>query len=280
MVFVSPVTSICCCSVMCNPLNYLFSNLNGTDQKNETKISTRKSYQLNHLKTDLNEKYIKLEANENGKRKSRAVLDVMPRRKREQTSNMEAKRWPNFCSTNQSTWPKLPLYLKTESIMERLINKSIAIVEQGKEDDVRENIEKEKENASDNIIHILDDDEGVVGDLISPENCVNFAIMDGPESDDSSNDVMIVEPSLDVLPTLPATVTQCDECVNSHLPSFEAIDIEEHALPDSIDSEMAAKVSEPKMCIGTVVWARLGNFPFWPAFVCTDKEPEGKFKFI
>lgn len=37
---------------------------------------------------------------------------------------------------------------------------------------------------------------------------------------------------------------------------------------------MAASTSVQNMCNGTIVWARLANSPFWPAFVSTNIDPE------
>lgn len=54
----------------------------------------------------------------------------------------------------------------------------------------------------------------------------------------------------------------------------------EQSVFDMIDNSDDVVIVETGMPVGTIVWARLGSFPYWPAFVYRNEESTGKFRVI
>lgn len=228
------------------------------------------------MSSNLSEKCKILDDNQNNTMsdKSSTEKNINSRRKQKHTNDWLVKGINVNALDASIGVPKIPIYLKTESLLEKLVNKNLSLNESAFEKDVLENIDTEKENTLD--IVISDDDEGVVGDLMPTENCVNFDIMESPESDDSSNDVVLVEAPLTIPLHMPDMITQTDDSNVAHLSSPTPVDTEEHTTVHHPEYEMTINNNnEDDLRIGTVVWARLGTFPLWPAFICTDAEPTG-----
>lgn len=204
---------------------------------------------LSQIESDLSPKYIKLEQDSRIGRCHRLVENVPPSK---------------YVPYNRNVRRIKHRLAKGPSIMDNLISKNIAELKlcqssksigPGQYQTVNTTSElavqmhvTEKKVMDDEAIE-FDANENILGDLDAKSTCVSHSVEE-----------IIDQTQAQAKPVLTLPITETDEVAES--------------LQESHVETQDKTIDDAEWPLGTIVWARLAGFPYWPAFVYPEDDDE------